>query len=93
MSASEEFIRTEFAKLGRGLHALLEGIGNQTEILTSIHEALSKEPPPSKMPEALAELTARIDGLAAEVLALREAIERPINCDYRASTLETGRLP
>jgi hypothetical protein len=70
---------TASAEIGRGLHMLLESNGDIREIVSAIHEALSKEPPPSKIPEALADLGARIDGLAAgfqsEVQSLRNSIE------------------
>jgi hypothetical protein len=64
--------------IGRGLHQLLESNGDIRDIVVAIHEALSKEPPPSKIPQALAELTARIEGVEAEVRALRVAMEENV---------------
>jgi hypothetical protein len=70
---------TASAEIGRGLHQLLESNGGIRDIVIAIHEAMSREPPKSKIPEALTALAerieARIDGLTTEVRALRVAVE------------------
>jgi hypothetical protein len=66
---------TASAEIGRGLHQLLESNGDIMAVISAIHEAMSREPPKSKIPEALTEMAAKIDGLTTEVRALRVAVE------------------
>lgn len=61
-------IRNEMANFAHGLDILIEAFAATTAIVTAIHVELCKDPPPSKIPAALAELTDAVRSLEASIL-------------------------
>jgi hypothetical protein len=60
-------IRNEIANFAQGLDLLLDAIAANTAIVSSIHEELCKDPPPSQTAAALAELTAAVREMSAKI--------------------------
>jgi hypothetical protein len=51
----------EMATFNDGLRQILEAVLINNRIISAVHEELCKDPPPSKIPEALAKLTEAIE--------------------------------
>lgn len=62
-------IRNEMANFAQGVNLLLEAVEANTAIVSAIHEELCKDPPPSKIPAALAKLTEAVQSLEAKIVA------------------------
>jgi hypothetical protein len=72
MTISEaQAIWHEMATFNEGLRELLDAILINNRIISAVHEELCKDPPPSKIPEALAKLTEAVERVEDAILKRR----------------------
>lgn len=62
-------IRADLAAVYQGLMATTDTMTNILAIVSAIHDECCKDPPPSKIPAALAKLTVAVQSLEATVRA------------------------